>query len=156
MTALERLAAAGMELPPSPEAKGMYRPASRRGGTLNLAAHGPYAPGGGFTHRGRIGAGLTRADGRDAAAACALAVLSSARRELGNLELVEEVLTMRGYINAVPDFEHHAAVLDGASEVMTTAFGERGKPARTAVGVAGLPFGLPIVVEAQLLIREQA
>lgn len=154
LDAIARLAAAGYTLPPLPEAKGLYRTAARDGHVLHLSAHGPFAPGGGFTHRGRIGAGLTVSEGRAAAAACALSLLASAHAALGSLDDVYEVLTMRGYLNAVPDFEAHAAVLDGASEVMTTAFGDEGKAARTAVGVAGLPFNLPIVVEAQLRIGE--
>lgn len=148
----ERLLAAGLSLPPLPEAKGLYRTAVRHGPVLHLSAHGPFGPDGGFTHRGTIGAGLTVAAGREAAAACALSLLASARAILGDLGSVRELLTMRGYINAAPDFESHAAVLDGASEVMSVAFGEGGKAARTAVGAAGLPFGLPVVVEAEMLL----
>ena len=81
-----KLYEAGYSLPPLPEAKGMYRTAARNGNVLHLSAHGPFADDGGFTHRGRIGAGLTLAEGRAAAAACALSLLASARAALGTLD----------------------------------------------------------------------
>lgn len=150
----DRLEAAGLVLPALPEPRGAYRTHVRGGDILYLSAHGPYASDGGFTHRGRIGDDLTPAEGREAAAACALALLATARFALSDLGLVREILTVRGYLNAMDDFEDHAPVLDGASDVLVTAFGGHGRAARTAVGVASLPFRLPIVVEAALLVED--
>lgn len=149
------LMSAGYALPPVPEAKGLYRTWVLHGGVLHLSAHGPFAAQGGFTHVGKVGADLTLDEGRAAAAACGLSILSSARHALGGLERVAQAITMHGYVNASSDFRDHAAVVDGASEVLVVAFGEQGRAARSAVGVASLPFDLPIVIEASLAIGER-
>lgn len=151
-TPVERLAAAGWTLPPLPEPKGLYVPARRHGDLLYLSAHGPFGPDGGFTHRGVVGEALSVAEGRAAAAACALSLLASAAGALGDLSPVSGALAMTGYVNAVSGFEDHAKVLDGASEVLDAAFGPEARPARSVVGAASLPFDLPIVVEATFLI----
>jgi len=149
-----RLIAAGFRLPPLPDAKGRYRTAARHDDVLHLSAHGPFGEDGGFTHVGAVGGELSIDEGRLAAQACALALLASARQTVGTLDAVEEVLTLRGYVHALPGFTDQAAVVDGASEVLEVAFGDRGRAARTTVGVAGLPFGLPVVVEATMAIGD--
>lgn len=151
-TPVERLRAGGWELPPLPQPKGMYAPARRHGDLLHLSAHGPFGPDGGFTHRGVVGDALTLSDGRAAAAATALSLLASAAGALGDLSAISGVLRMTGYVNAAAGFEDHARVLDGASEVLEAAFGPDARPARSVVGVASLPFGLPIVTEATFVI----
>ena len=151
-TPLERLRDAGWELPPLPTPKGKYVPARRHGDLLHLSAHGPFGPDGGFTHRGVVGDTLTLAEGRAAAAATALSLLATAAAMLGDLSTIGSTLRMTGYVNAVAGFEDHARVLDGASEVLDAAFGPEARPARSVVGVAGLPFDLPIVTEATFVI----
>ena len=149
---VERLRRAGWELPPLPTPKGMYVPARRHGDLLHLSAHGPFGPDGGFTHSGVVGDSLTLDEGRAAAAAAALSLLASASAALGDLSAVSGVLRMTGYVNAAAGFGDHARVLDGASEVLDAAFGPEARPARSVVGVASLPFDLPIVVEATFVI----
>ena len=149
---VERLRRAGWELPPLPTPKGMYVPARRHGDLLHLSAHGPFGPDGGFTHHGVVGDSLTFDEGRAAAAAAALSLLASASAALGDLSAVSGVLRMTGYVNAAAGFGDHARVLDGASEVLDAAFGPEARPARSVVGVASLPFDLPIVVEATFVI----
>ena len=151
-TAVERLREAGWELPPLPTPKGMYVPARRHGDLLHLSAHGPFGPDGDFTHRGVVGDSLTLEEGRAAAAAAALSLLATASAALGDLSAVSGVLRMTGYVSAAAGFEDHARVLDGASEVLEAAYGAEARPARTVVGVASLPFDLPIVVEATFVI----
>lgn len=151
-TPLERLRAAGWELPPLPTPKGMYVPARRHGDLLHLSAHGPFGRDGDFTHRGVVGDMLSLAEARAAAAATALSLLASAAGALGDLSVVSGTLRMTGYVNAAAGFEEHAKVLDGASEVLDTAFGPDARPARSVVGVASLPFDLPIVTEATFVI----
>lgn len=151
-TPVERLRDAGWELPPLPTPKGMYVPARRHGDLLHLSAHGPFGPDGGFSHRGVVGDPLSVEEGRAAAAAAALSLLATASAALGDLSAVSGVLRMTGYVNAAAGFEDHARVLDGASEVLETAFGPEARPARSVVGVASLPFDLPIVVEATFVI----
>lgn len=151
---LERLRDAGWELPPLPQPKGMYVPARCHGDLLHLSAHGPVGPDGDFTHRGVVGGTLTLAEGRTAAAATALSLLASAAGALGDLSAISGVLRMTGYVNAAVGFEDHARVLDGASEVLEAAFGPGARPARSVVGVASLPFDLPIATEATFVIGE--
>lgn len=148
----QRLRDAGWELPPLPEPKGLYVPARRHGDLLYLSAHGPFGPDGGFTHRGVVGDSLSLAEGRAAAAATALSLLATARAALGDLSAIGGTLRMVGYVNAAAGFEDHARVLDGASEVLDVAFGPDARPARSVVGVASLPFDLPIVTEATFVI----
>ena len=149
---IERLRAAGWELPPLPTPKGLYVPARRHGELLHLSAHGPFGPDGDFTHRGVVGGTLSLAEGRAAAAATALSLLASAAGTLGDLAAISGTLRMTGYVSAAAGFEDHAKVLDGASEVLDTAFGPDARPARSVVGVASLPFDLPIVIEATFVI----
>ena len=151
-TPLERLRDAGWEMPPLPTPKGLYVPARRHGDLLHLSAHGPFGPDGGFTHRGVVGDTLTLTEGRAAAAATALSLLATANAALGDLSAVSAVLRMTGYVNAAAGFGDHARVLDGASEVLDVAFGPDARPARSVVGVASLPFDLPIVTEATFVI----
>ena len=151
-TPVQRLRAAGWELPPLPTPKGLYAPARRHGDLLHLSAHGPFGPDGGFTHRGVVGDTLTLTEGRSAAAATALSLLATAEAALGDLAAVHSVLRMVGYLNAAPNFGDHAGVLDGASEVLDAAFGPDARPTRSVVGVASLPFNLPIVTEATFVI----
>ncbi|MCY3925343.1 MAG: RidA family protein [bacterium] len=151
-TPLERLREAGWELPPLPTPKGLYVPARRHGDLLHLSAHGPFGPDGEFTHRGVVGEELTLEEGRSAAAATALSLLASAAGALGGLSAISSTLRMTGYVNAAAGFEDHAKVLDGASEVLDAAFGPDARPARSVVGVASLPFGLPIIIEATFVI----
>ena len=80
----------------------------------------------------------------------ALAIL---KHELGSLERVEKILRMTGYINASPDFELHPAVLDGASDLLVEVFGERGRHARAAIGVASLPMRLPVEIELTVCVK---
>lgn len=151
-TPVERLHRAGWELPPLPTPKGMYVPARRHGDLLHLSAHGPFGPDGGFTHHGVVGGALSLTEGRAAAAATALSLLASAEAAIGDLSRITGTLRMTGYVNAAPGFEDHAKVLDGASEVLDAAFGIEARPARSVVGVASLPFDLPIVTEATFVI----
>lgn len=149
---IERLREAGWELPPLPTPRGLYRPARRHGDLLYLSAHGPFGPDGEFTHRGAVGGRLSLTEGRAAAAACALSLLAGAAGAVGGISAISGALTMTGYINAAAGFEDHARVLDGASEVLDVAFGSGARPARSVVGVASLPFDLPIVTEATFVI----
>ncbi len=151
-TPLERLRDAGWELPPLPTPKGLYVPARRHGDLLHLSAHGPFGPDGGFTHHGVVGDSLSLEHGRAAAAATALSLLASAQAALGDLSAISGTLRMAGYVNAAAGFGDHARVLDGASEVLDVAFGPDARPARSVVGVASLPFDLPIVTEATFVI----
>jgi len=101
----------------------------------------------GFSHIGRIGESVDVAAGREAAANSARALLWALEQRVGSLNTIARILKVRGYLSTTADFDDHATVMDGASEVILAALGPRGEHTRTTVGVASLPFGLPIVVE---------
>ena len=102
---------------------------------------------------GKVGAAFDLEQGREAARLSALNVLAQARAALdGDLDRIERVVKLKGYVNATPDFTDIPQVVNGASELMLEVFGDAGRHARTAIGVAVMPFDVAIEVEARFLI----
>lgn len=102
---------------------------------------------------GKVGREFSLAEGQAAARLSALNMLAHAGKALGGeLDRVREIVNVRGFINIDPDFTQIAETLNGASEVLIEIFGDCGRHARTAIGVAGMPFGVAIEVEAQMRI----
>jgi enamine deaminase RidA (YjgF/YER057c/UK114 family) len=98
--------------------------------------------------KGQLGAGVSIEEGQQAARACAVNVLAQVKAALGDLDKVARVVRLGGFVNSVPGFLDAPTVMNGASNVMVAAFGEKGKHARTTVGVAALPRDAAIEVEA--------
>lgn len=148
----DRLGELGWGLPAVPQPKGLYRPALLDGSILHLSAHGPFSAGeaGTFTHHGVIGDDLTIEEAVAAAHAVGLALLASTKSVLGSLGGVKQALALTGYLNAAPDVVDHANVLDGTSRVLIDVLGHAGRHTRTVVGVATLPFNLPLVASLTL------
>jgi enamine deaminase RidA (YjgF/YER057c/UK114 family) len=90
-------------------------------------------------------------DGYGAARACALTQLAVLKRELGSLDRIAEILTVNGYVNAVPGFPDSPAVINGASDLLIQVFGEAGRHVRAAIGVSALPRHA--LVELQMAVR---
>jgi len=147
VTPEDRLAERGLELPKLRHPAGNYRGWMRAGDLLHLSGQG--ADG----HTGRLGADLTVIQGYAAARACALNLLAQARDALGGLDAVAQVVQVRGFVACTLDFTEQPAVIDGASDLFAAVFGERGTHARTAIGVAALPRGFAVEVDAVLLVR---
>jgi enamine deaminase RidA (YjgF/YER057c/UK114 family) len=145
----ERLAAAGLTLPPPNAPIGLYVPAARVGKLLFLAGH-TECP---IKATGKLGATMDVAAGKANAASVALCMLASIKAELGELSRVKRVVRVMGLVNSAPDFTDHPAVMNGFSEVMVTAFGDAGKAPRTAAGAGSLPRGIPVEVEAIVEIK---
>jgi enamine deaminase RidA (YjgF/YER057c/UK114 family) len=104
---------------------------------------------------GKVGREFDLAQGQEAARLSALNVLAQARKGLGgDLDRIARVVKLTGYVNAMPDFTDISAVVNGASELMVEVFGEAGRHARTALGVAVMPFDVAIEVEAMFLLRD--
>lgn len=99
---------------------------------------------------GKVGREFSLEEGQLAARTSALMVLACAQEALGDLDRVKEVVRLKGYINVDPDFLPVSAVLNGASELFIDLFGDPGRHSRTAIGVASMPFGVAIEVEAVL------
>lgn len=143
-----RLDELGIELP-SPQAPAAnYVPAVRTGNLLYLAGVGPAKRDDGSSPIGKVGAELTLEEGYEAARLVCLNIISRLKAELGDLDRVVRVVKLLGMVNATEDFGEHPAVINGCSDLFVEVFGERGKHARSAVGMQSLPFGIPVEIEA--------
>ena len=148
----QRLADAGLQLPAPQKPSGNYVPVRRFGQLLFVAGHGPKDAAGNYM-RGRLSGEADIARGYEAARAAALNLLATVKESVGDLDAVEGVLKVLGMVNADPAFTAHPKVIDGCSDVLVTAFGERGLHARSAVGMGSLPHGMSVEVEAILVLR---
>ncbi|MCJ7823874.1 MAG: RidA family protein [Anaerolineales bacterium] len=141
-----RLKELGFTLPEPPQPVAAYVPAVQVGDLLFLSGTTCYKDGE-FLFTGRVGAELTIEQGYIAARQTALNLLSVIKATLGSLERVERVVKLNGYVNCAPDFDRQPEVINGASELLQELYGERGKHARTAIGVSDLPAHIPVEIE---------
>ncbi len=146
----KRLAAMGITLPAAPSPVANYVPAVMTGNLLVISgqvcygADGKVAP----EHTGKLGAGVSPDHGREAARLCAVNVLAQAKAALGDLDRITRCVRLGGFINAAPDFTPLPAVMNGASDLMVAALGDRGRHARSTVGMSSLPMDCAVEVEA--------
>lgn len=151
----QRLRALGLELPTLSEPRGHYVRARRHGSILYLAGHGPAPDADGKRVTGKVGADVSLEQGYDAARRAGLGLLATLATELGDLGRVEAVLRVFGMVNVAPGFAELPAVIDGCSDLLVAVFGpEAGPHARSAIGVAALPYDLAVEVEAVVAIRD--
>ena len=149
-SAEHRLGDLGLVLPPAAAPVANYIAVSKMGGLLVVSGQLPFGPDGKIDprHVGKLGAGVSPADGRAAARACALNVLAQVRAQLGSLDPVGRCLRLGGFINCTSDFKELAQVMNGASDLIVDVFGDRGRHARSTIGVAQLPLDAAVEVEA--------
>ena len=147
MTPEQKLAAAGLTLPPPHPLVGTFALVAQHGGVLHVSGHGAFADGEPI-HRGKLGADLTTAEGKEAARAVMLSLLSTVSDHLGGLDRATRVLKAVIFVNSTPGFTEHHLVANGATEVLAIAFGKEQLPGRSAIGVSSLPFGFAVEVEA--------
>jgi enamine deaminase RidA (YjgF/YER057c/UK114 family) len=140
--------------PPFPPV-GSYVNAVRAGDQLVLGGQVPWSPPDRIV-QGRLGADLDVEQGREAAHLAAVNALSTIAEALGGLGAVRRIVSLRGVVNATPDFTEHTRVIDAASDVFVGVFGERGRHARLAIGVASLPAGLALEIELTVQVRTSA
>ncbi|HYO14998.1 MAG TPA: RidA family protein [Thermoanaerobaculia bacterium] len=158
MTLRDRLRESGLELPAAFRSPtGAPYPFSWvrvRGNRAYVSGHLPLNPDGSLAEpRGKLGDTVTVEQGAHAARLTALAMLGSLERELGDLERVAAWLRVFGMVNVVPGFTQIASVVNGFSELIVDLYGkERGAHSRSAVGMAELPFGVPVEIEAEVEI----
>ena len=124
------------------------------GGRVYLSGHGPQdADGSLLPLRGKVGAEVTPEEGYDAARATALSMLGTLKRELGDLDRVTAWLRVFGMVNSAPGFTDQPAVINGFSDLILDLYGpDAGQHARSAVGLAELPFGTPVEIEAEVAV----
>lgn len=148
----QRLAAAGYRLPQPDPPVANYANAVQAGNLLFLAGHGEC---GQTIKFGKVGAELTVEEGRRSAERVALCMLASAKAAIGDLSRIERFVRIFGMVNGTENFAESPRVMDGFSNVMTTAFGDGGKAARAAVVMQSLPDRIPVEVEAIALLRPE-
>lgn len=143
----QKISEMGIELrdPSLPDAT--YVKSVRTGNLIFLSGHGPQKPDGSYI-TGKMGTGiLTIEDGQYAARLTGIALLSTLKYEIGNLNLVKRIVKVLGMVNAESDFTQHPQVINGFSDLMVEIFGDRGKHSRSAIGMGSLPANIPVEIE---------
>ncbi len=148
----QKLKELGLELPPMSESLGTYEKAVRSGNLLFLSGQGPRRHGE-IVYRGKVGREYTLEEGYEAAKFTMLALLATLKQYAGDLANVQRVVRVAGYVNSTEDFTQHPKVINGASDLLVAVFGDRGRHARTALGVAQLPNGIPVEIEMIVELR---
>src|SRR5277367_5762404 len=146
-TVEQKLAAQGIVLhqPPNPVAN--YVAFVRTGNLLFVSGQVCFDADGKLIAKGKLGAGVSVEQGNAAARGCAINLLAQVKAALGDLDKVVRVVRLGGFVNSAPDFVDGPKVLNGASDLMVAVFGDKGKHARTTVGVASLPSDASVEVE---------
>ncbi len=146
MTPEERIKAKGLELPVPPKPVANYVGCVRVGNLVFLSGHGPMKEGKPLW-RGKLGSDLSIEEGYKATQQVALNLLATLRAEIGELSRVRRIVKLLGMVNSAPDFGDQPKVINGASDLLADLFGEKGRHARSAVGMAALPSGIPVEIE---------
>lgn len=143
----QRIRELGLVLPSGSAPAANYVNAVRTGNLLFIAGKAPL-PENGKLPKGRLGQEYTAEEGYRFARSAALDLIAVMRTELGSLERVARVVEVQGFLNAVTEFEDHAKVLNGCSDLLVAVFGERGIHARSVLGASSLRGGLPVILKA--------
>jgi enamine deaminase RidA (YjgF/YER057c/UK114 family) len=147
----DRLRELAIELPPVFPPAGNYLGCVVDNDMVYVGGHGPL--GGGTVMHGKVGGMLTLEEGRQAARLTALSILATLQAELGDLDRIERIVKVFGMVNVAPGFTQTPAVIDGCSDVLVDIFGDAGRHTRSAVGLAELPFDIPVEIELIARLR---
>ena len=150
MSSEEKLKSLGLVLPKVPTPVANYVPFKVDGRTIYLSGQGPRKPDGSL-YTGRVGEQVTVAEAYDYARLVGLGLLAAAKMAAGDLGKVE-ALKLLGMVNAVPGFGEQPKVINGCSDLFVEVLGERGRHARSAVGMGSLPNNMPVEIEAIMRI----
>jgi enamine deaminase RidA (YjgF/YER057c/UK114 family) len=142
----QRLAELGLSVPEMVRPMAAYVPTVRSGAFVYTAGQLPIVDGT-LPRTGKLGAEVSTAEGRELAQQCALNALAAIKAEVGDLASVKRVVKVVGFVASAPEFYDQPEVINGASELLGAVFGDAGKHARSAVGVAVLPRNAPVEVE---------
>jgi enamine deaminase RidA (YjgF/YER057c/UK114 family) len=141
----EKLAELGLIIPKK-GSLGSYVGAVRTGDLVFVSGGGPMKADGSFI-TGKVGADVGIEDGQEAAKLCALYCIASLQDELGDLDRVKRIVKLLGFVNSAPGFVQQHVVMNGASDLLISVFGESGRHARSSVGMAELPMNIAVEVE---------
>ena len=151
-TPAQRLAELGLTLPPVVAPVAAYVPAVRTGGFVYTSGQLPMVDGK-LSAVGKVGAEVSGTDAAELARTCALNALAAAASAAGGLDAIAKIVKVTGFVASAPGFSGQPQVVNGASELLLEVFGEDGRHARSAVGVAELPLNAPVEVELIAQIR---
>lgn len=149
----ERLKMLGIELPPVFPPVGSYVGCVVDGDLVHVGGHGPVS--GSTVMHGKVGSDLTIEQGRAAARLTGLSILATLQAELGDLDCIERIIKVFGMVNVAPGFNQMPAVIDGCSDLLIEVFGDAGRHTRSAVGLAALPFDIPVEIELIARLRQR-
>ena len=136
----------GLELPSAGKPVANYVSAVRSGNLVFPSGHGPFRTDGSLI-TGKVGVDLNLDEGYDAARQVALVLLASLKAEIEDLDKVRRIVKLLGMVNCPPDFVDQPKVINGASDLLVEVFGDRGKHARSAVGMIALPMNISVEIE---------
>jgi enamine deaminase RidA (YjgF/YER057c/UK114 family) len=146
MTIEDKLSQLGLKLPAAGKPVANYVPAVRSGNLVFLSGHGPVMDDGSRV-TGKVGRDLTLDEGYAAARRIALILLASLKSEIGDLDKVRRIVKILGMVNCTPDFVDQPKVINGASDLLVEIFGDKGRHARSAVGMNALPMNIAVEIE---------
>lgn len=149
----QRFAELGIVLPAPPEPVALYMPAVTEGNLVYTSGN-DCRVNGKLLYQGKLGRELTLEMGIEAAKVTAINLLAALKVHLGDLDRIKRVVKLLGFVNSAPGFCEQPAVINGASRLLIDVFGERGRHARSAVGMAELPFHTPVEIEMIVSIEE--
>ena len=150
----DKLQQMGITLPDSPAPIANYVPAVRTGNLLYLSGVGPAAGPDGTVPKGKLGQDMSVEEGYEAARLVGLNILSRLKAEIGDLDKVKRIVKLLSMVNAAPDFAQPPAVANGCSDLLVDLFGDRGRHARSAVGMNALPNGIPVEIEVIVEVED--
>ncbi len=146
---LDRL---GLTIPSPAKPAGSYKPCLIVDNIAYISGQGPLLEDGTFA-KGVIGKDVDIETGQKHAQRCGLAILSALKNEVGDLDKVEQLMKITGFVNCISDFTQQPSIINGCSDLMKEVFGDKGVHARAAVGVNSLPLGFTVEIEAIFKIR---
>ena len=146
MSIKDRLTELGITLPTVPEPMGNYVHAVRAGNLLFLSGKGPTKAEGGVS-TGKVGNDVTLEQGYQDARSVGITLLAVMENELGSLDSITHIVKVLGMVNSAPDFTDHPKVINGCSDLFVEVFGDKGRHARSAVGMGALPGNITVEIE---------
>ena len=147
-----RIEELGYTLPENAKPQGNYVPVTRSGNLLFTAGHLPINVAGEMA-KGKVGEDVSVEEGYEAAQTVALQLIATLKGELGDLDRVERIVKLVGFVNCVDGFTQQPQVINGASDLLGSVFGAKGVHSRSAVGTNALPLGIPVEIEAIVEIK---
>ena len=156
MSAEKRLKELGIDLGTMSAPVANYVNAVQTGNLLFLSGKGPRPGADGKRAKGKLGREYTIEQGYQHARSVGLDLLAVMKSELGSLDRVKRVVKVLGMVNAMPEFEDPPKVINGCSDLFVEVFGDRGRHARSAVGMAALPAGIPVEIECIVEVSPRA